>query len=365
MLYPMANNVPTFSLATIGDPASSTLYTGHGPGVTEMWQSYDVIGEPILVERHGRTYRIAVIRVSESGLVHVVGARQRKRGGDYVNGDSMWLDESDYPEIVARVRELLAPQRIVSLDEIVAEQDAAITSEIEGDPSDSPTWCEMCHEDHDDDSDDDDVEDEPEQVDEAVCPICDEVHELFFDDAAEHDAARDRARARREDADPVCGEEAEGGRDSMGYVCTERPGHTGRHVARDVDGRAIRVWFPAASQWTFDMREHEVRRDDTDRERARTGRLTDTELDRLRAALIAPLSPSPFDERKLGAAVNSSAAVLAVREAVRFRATQAQGAWRTLQHGSRGERWAAARERTALLADVLAEIDAVIAARLK
>jgi protein-disulfide isomerase-like protein with CxxC motif len=37
-------------------------------------------------------------------------------------------------------------------------------------------------------------------LDTGVCPICDEVHELFFDDVREHDAARDRARARREDA---------------------------------------------------------------------------------------------------------------------------------------------------------------------
>jgi hypothetical protein len=46
------------------------------------------------------------------------------------------------------------------------------------------------------------LEADEQATDEGVCPFCDETHELFFDDVREHDAARDRARAAREDAAP-------------------------------------------------------------------------------------------------------------------------------------------------------------------
>ena len=65
------------------------------------------------------------------------------------------------------------------------------------------------------------------------------------------------------------------------------------------------------------------------------------------------------------AATTATSAVLAIRAAVQYRADAARRAWLAVQHdGKRGERWAAARERASVLADVLAEIDGVIAARL-
>jgi hypothetical protein len=84
--------------------------------------------------------------------------------------------------------------------------------------------------------------------------------------------------------------------------------------------------------------------------------------------------PTPFDERALdetdamldmtGAFVQSTAVVLAIREAVRLRVEKSTRSWEALQHGTRGERYAAARERVTVLSAVLAEIDTVIAERM-
>jgi hypothetical protein len=84
--------------------------------------------------------------------------------------------------------------------------------------------------------------------------------------------------------------------------------------------------------------------------------------------------PTPFDERVLddtdaiidmtSAFVTSTAAILAIRAHVEYRVGQAQAHWKAVQHGKRGESWATARGVAAELATLLAEIDAVIGARL-
>jgi hypothetical protein len=131
------------------------------------------------------------------------------------------------------------------------------------------------------------LEADEQATDEGVCPFCDETHELFFDDVREHDAARDRARAAREDAAP---------------------------------------------------------------------------------------QPAPFDERVLaesdaitdmtGMAVTSTAAVLAIRAAVQYRADQAQARYLAAQHGS----YEVGRGRAMVARDTwreaLALVDTVIAERM-
>jgi hypothetical protein len=89
---------------------------------------------------------------------------------------------------------------------------------------------------------------------------------------------------------------------------------------------------------------------------------------------LAASIPTPFDERALadtdaiidmtGMAVTSTAAILAIRALMDGKRELAVNAWAAVQHGKRGERWAAARERAAVLAEVVAQIDTVIAERM-
>jgi hypothetical protein len=179
--------------------------------------------------------------------------------------------------------------------------------------------------------------------DEGVCPICDEVHELFFDDLRMQlfHARIDRSRA----VELIS--EIEGGRLA---------------VARAERDRAVSL----ISDLEDAIASAEADEQDCNHDDGFSSSAPD--------ASQVPHGPTPFDERALaetdaildmtGMAVTSTAAVLAIRALMDGKRELAVNAWAAVQHGKRGERWAAARERAAVLAEVVQQIDTVIAERM-
>jgi hypothetical protein len=195
---------------------------------------------------------------------------------------------------------------------------------------------------------------EPESgLDEGVCPICDEVHELSFDDITEHDAARDRARARREDVDAIYAR----------TTSTTPPCEHGDPWCEDCAERAIAALDGMAADDPRAVADETLIAQARLHAEASGTSLPDDIGVTLRALIEMAGQDDLVDMSK--AATSATAAVLAIRAAVQYRAKAARLAWLAVQHdGKRGERWAAARERHTLLVDVLAEIDAVIGDRL-
>lgn len=184
---------------------------------------------------------------------------------------------------------------------------SAEADEQANDPSTSPTWCEMCYEDHADES--------------------------------EYDAARARNAAERD----------------------EGPVEQFETMRERVSSRVQREQFerPAPRPSLHDQLAGRVLR-------GPELRAPDVE--------VLDVTPTPFDERALddadaiidmtGMAVTSTAAVLAIRAAVQYRADQAQARYLAAQHGS----YAVGRGRAMVARDTwreaLALVDTVIAERL-